>query len=372
MDPAIDEAQTDTTGAPIQVDVLPAAELTGSLIEAWAARQSQSPTFRSPFFCPEYTLAVARFHSDCEVAVVRRGEEPVAFFPYHRLRDQTAVPISKGLADFQGIVAAEGISLSMPDLLRACGLVAWRYDHWISGQAQLIGGCAPWARTGSPRIDLADGYEAYAAERRAAGCQTLRQTQRKARKMEREVGPLRLVARTTQEDVFDTLIEWKLQQFRRIRCVNHLAETWKRPFLRELSQLQTPRLSGMMSALYAGDRLVAAHLGLLSDGVLHYWFPTYCPSHDRYSPGMVMLVELLSGCRELNIERIELGKGPERFKWSLQNGVADVCEGTVDLRPTRAHLQRAWYVFRERIRESAFRAPAQQLVRSLRAWREYR
>ena len=66
--------------------------------------------------------------------------------------------------------------------------------------------------------------------------------------------------------------------------------------------------------LYAGDRPVAAHLGLRSDRVLAYWFPAYDPDLGRYSTGVALCLRMAEAAAADGIGHIDLGKGAARYK----------------------------------------------------------
>jgi len=45
--------------------------------------------------------------------------------------------------------------------------------------------------------------------------------------------------------------------------------------LERVHRHSSDRMTGVLSALWAGDRLAAVHLGMRSPKVLHFWFPTF-------------------------------------------------------------------------------------------------
>ena len=48
----------------------------------------------------------------------------------------------------------------------------------------------------------------------------------------------------------------------------------------------------MFSVLYVADQPAALHLGMCCRGVWHSWFPTYDVAFAKYSPGLLLLLEL--------------------------------------------------------------------------------
>ena len=100
--------------------------------------------------------------------------------------------------------------------------------------------------------------------------------------------------------------------------------------LQDLSRTTEPGFKGILSALYFDDRLVAVHFGMMTGQVLHWWFPAYDPSLRKYSPGLILLLETARTAAQQGIERIDLGKGEERYKLSFMTGSQTVYEGSVD------------------------------------------
>ena len=65
---------------------------------------------------------------------------------------------------------------------------------------------------------------------------------------------------------------------------------------------------GVLSGLYIGEKLVAAHFGMRSRRVLHWWFPAYDPELGKYSPGAQLLLELSRAA--VYVPPIGAGTGP--------------------------------------------------------------
>jgi CelD/BcsL family acetyltransferase involved in cellulose biosynthesis len=87
----------------------------------------------------------------------------------------------------------------------------------------------------------------------------------------------------------------------------------------------------MCSTLHAGDRLVAAHMGMRSGNTLHYWFPAYDPEFAKYSPGIILLLRLARSVEGSGVRKIDLGKGEAHYKQRLMNGAVQLREGHVEV-----------------------------------------
>lgn len=349
----------------MNVNVVSATRLPADQVALWSRLQQADAEVDSPFFRPEYTRAVAAICDGVEVALLRQDSETIGFFPFQQVGGNVGVPVGGHLCDFHGAVVRAGASFRPAALMRGCGLTAWHFDNLLASQKPF----RPyhWAEWDASYMDLSGGFDAYQRQRREAGCKELKRAAQKSRKLAREIGPLRLEAHTPDRKVLATLIGWKLDQYRRIKAGNFLSPAWKIELLESLLNAHGEAFSGMLSALYAGDRLVAAHFGLRSYGVLHGWFPAYDPELSKYSPGQILWAELARVAPSLGIRRIDLGRGDERFKRQLGSGTIRLAEGSVDLRRVRGSVRRSWFHAQRWIRSSPLRVPAGYVARNARA-----
>src|SRR5204863_131607 len=86
---------------------------------------------------------------------------------------------------------------------------------------------------------------------------------------------------------------------------------WITSLLERLAECATPDFAGMVSGLYVGDRLAAAHLGLRSRTSWHYYVTSYDRELAAYSPGLIMLVSMARVAPELGLRTIE------SFEWQM-------------------------------------------------------
>lgn len=351
--------------------------LTPEMLAVWRDMQRSQPHLDSPYFRPEFTLAVATVRDDVEVAVLEDGGRPVGFWPYQR-RGRTARPVGGRLSDYQGVIARPETAWDAAELLRACDLSVWQFDHLVEQQAPLerfVDGA-----DGSPYLDLSHGFEAYRSQRVAAGGTPLKQVERKCRVIEREIGPLRLVPNANEPELLDTLFAWKSQQYVRSNATDVFSFPWTRALLDRLLTIgqrdgQRGSFGGMLSAVYAGDELLALHFGLRSDGVLHYWFPAYSTRLAEYTPGLALLLELARHSADLGLTKIDLGRGMVRYKTELMSAATPVRFGSADLRPMRRALRTGWRRTCDWVRHSPLRSAARWPGRALfrfQNWLEFR
>jgi CelD/BcsL family acetyltransferase involved in cellulose biosynthesis len=297
-------------------------------IAAWRQLRETNPELDSACFAPEFTEAVASVRDDVEVALLQRGEEILALFPFQRRADSRAVPVGGIISDYQGLICRPGFTCDPRQLLKACNLANWKFDRLLCSQQFFV----PYykQRTLSARIDVSSGYVAYVAQRRAAGTHQIKQCEYMARRMERELGPLRFVPHSSDPELLRQVLAWKSEQYRRTGWADLFATYWGRALVERIHQTQTAGFSGMLSLLFAGRRLVAGHFGMRSKTVWHYWFPAYDRRFARYSPGLTLLLQMAQFAEEFGLRCIDIGTGLTLYKRRLMNASVSVAEGSVE------------------------------------------
>lgn len=318
----------------MKISVIRAAELGPAELARWDALQQDNPSLASPYFSHEFTRAAASARPDVRVAVLEEGGRIVGFFPHQR-RWGAGDPVGGRLSDHHGVVAAASTPCDWPRLLKACGLAYWQFHHLAASQRPPV----PVVQAPSHGLDLSRGYEAWWRGKLASGS-NLGQLPRKARKLEREVGPLRFEADCRDPRVFEAVIRLKSEQCRRTGQLDFFAWDWTRALVEQVRAIDRPDFAGRVSALYAGDVLVAAHFGMRSRTVWHWWFPVYSQAHQGYSPGALLLLRVAETAAAQGHRLLDLGRGDERYKLSFADCGTPVLEGIVE-RPALLTAARA-------------------------------
>ncbi len=309
----------------MKIETIPAGCLSDDLLRQWTALQQSNPDLCSPFFCPEFTLAIAAARDDVLVGVLEEEEKVVGFFPFQRGKHAVGKPVGWQMSDYHGVVASRETVWDPAQLLRACGLVAWDFDHLIVSQ-QPFQGCIRATRKSSI-LNLSGGFEKYSEEKQRAGSRLFEQNGRKTRKVEREVGPIRFESHLLNHTTLDRLLGLWAQKW---ASAGRLDER-VRKVLHKVLETQTEGFAGLLSVLYAGDELVAANFGMRSRTVWYSWFPAHDERFAKYSPGVILLLKMAATAPSLGMEVLDLGKGDQLHKRRLMNDAISVGEGSVEI-----------------------------------------
>ncbi|MEX0716237.1 MAG: GNAT family N-acetyltransferase [Planctomycetaceae bacterium] len=353
----------------MHIHSIPAAESTGDIVAAWNGLLDANSALGSPYYRPEFTRAVAAVRDDVRIALFEERDEIVGVLPFQRGRFGAGQPVGGRLNDFHGAIVKPGASWTADEFLRGCRLGSWWFSHLPAEQCEH--GFSAHEVMESHYLDLSRGYESYKTARREAGTREIAKLDRKLRQIEREVGPLRFETHTDDRDVFHTLLEWKSEQYRATNLADVFAYPWTVELLERILAYREPDFRGVLSALYADEKLIAVHYGMQSAGVMHSWFPAYSRAYDKYSPGLMLMLKIAEAHEAMGISRIDLGGGREQYKLSLSSGFDMVAEGCVARHSIRPMLRSAWRRGRDWVRSSPLRRPAEALLAALRPMREW-
>lgn len=311
----------------MRISVVRPGELNQDDIIRWRVMQSSTPSLASPFLSPEFAILAGEFRPNSRVAVLSDGSGIVGFFPFERGRFGAGMPIGAGLTDCQGLIHAPGVQWDARELLRKCRLSMWQFDHLEADQQpfeQYRTDVRP-----SPVIDLSGGFQSYYEKLRTRVPQFCKDTERKARKLEREVGELRFVADSQDTSAFHALLGWKSLQYQRTGQIDILARPWVVGLIEALFKTRDSHFSGLFSVLYSADVPIAAHFGLRGGDILAHWFPAYDMEFSRYSAGLILHLRMAEFTPSAGVRVIDLGTGVQRYKEELKNGDLFVGFGVV-------------------------------------------
>lgn len=346
-----------------QVSLVTIDALTADDLAAWHRLRATNPALDSPYFHPGFAAAVHASGRAVHVVITHDSAGAVtSLLPCHR--DGSVIrPVGWPGADFQSPILAPGTPFEPLTVLTG-GVRRFEFDH-------LLG--APefdrWivSRRASPYLDVTGGLDGYVGRASKSGRDNMAQARRRTAKTEREHGPIRFEADVVDAKALARVIELKREQYAATGARDYFAEPDRRDLMTRLLNTRGGEFAGILSTLHAGDELVAAHFGIRSGPVLHWWFPVYDPRFAALAPGWMLLRELVSAAPELEVTRIDLGRGDDEYKRRAKTGEIVVCQGVVTRSSARRMLRRARTSMVGAVKASPLAPTLSKLVRTLRA-----
>lgn len=348
----------------LRVSVISAREIDSTHAARWARFQEADVTLASPFCRPEFAQAVAAVRDDAYVGILETDGEVGGYFPFQRSRLPAGIPIGGDRSNCQAVIADPNLDWEPQQIIRGCGLKVWDFHHLVASQPQW----APYyAKIGSaPYLNLSEGFDGYAARLERTGSKVIPRLREKRRRIEREVGQLRLEAQSGDPKVLRTLLEWKSQQLRETGNVDRFALRWNTALLERVHTCATPGFQGMLSALYAGDQIAAVAMCLRSYDVCYWWFPTYNRKLSKFSPGLLLLLKLAESSASLGLRVIDLGKGEALYKHRLATSTVELAQGSVVVPSVFGWMARLWKLSETTLGSSPIGPSARTMLRSIR------
>ena len=299
---------------------------------------------------------------------MQEGGEVVGFLPFERRSFDRARPAGFPLSDYQGVVCGPDWRPDLPRIVELLRLRSLDFTHLLAGQAPE--GEAGWTFGQSPILDLSRGFEAYAQERAARGSNLIRDTDRRQRKLEREVGELRYVWSDPAPEVLEQLISWKKAQYARTKVIDLFDHEWPRALLKGLMSHSDAEFGCFITVLYCRNEIAALEVELRYRDTLHNWFPAYDPELYKYSPGLIMSLELARACQSNGVNYLDLGMGSESYKERFVSFPVPLARGAiVRSRPIRM-AREGWKRTRDWLRASPMRPAVEPVIGVARRMRE--
>jgi CelD/BcsL family acetyltransferase involved in cellulose biosynthesis len=347
----------------MHVLVRPWRDRSPEVTAAWLELRRRNPALANPLFHPKFAEIVAMHCDNVELAQISKtGAGIDALLVYQRMKNNIGVAVGDFLSDLHGMICAPEFCCDLRELMRQCRLTALEFRE-VPVSDRSFARVADGTRPGL-RVDLSSGFDAYRRSTHA-----VKSEQIKFRRIKREIGRLRFTMHDNRDDVFDTLLRWKEEQYKRTGVNDKsdapfyqlFAVPWAAPILRDVYRTQGTGFAGVLSSLYAGDTLVAAHLGMRSDHVLHHWFPAYDSSLKTYSPGLLLLLKMLEHAPAAGVTMLDFGQGMPEYKARFANAQQTTAYGTVERWSLRYVRKAARRLARDAVVAAGLEKPVRRL-----------
>lgn len=357
----------------MKITVVKGGELAPADVERWRKLQEGNPDLASPYFCPEFTQAVAAVRKDVFVGILEDEGQVVGYFPHQRRRFGFGGPPGSGFCDLQGVIAAPGTSWDAVELLRGCKLVSWEFSDVLVSQPAFASFHA--TKEQNHYLDLSAGFDQYLAAIKATGSSQAGRIKTIKRKAEAAFARVEFIPHVNDRKLLAQLLEWKSRQYRENGLRDVFAFKWTVDLLHHILDLQSESFAGIFSVLKFDDQVAAMHMGMRSRTIWHWWFPRHDRALEKHTPGILLLIKMMESCAALGLRRIDLGSGDEEFKQRLRSGGTPVAGGRVEVPSVAVHLLRLREATESWVRRSPLlglaRGPG-RLLKRFEKWNQFR
>jgi CelD/BcsL family acetyltransferase involved in cellulose biosynthesis len=367
----IEPRQTSTIQAPqlstIRYECIAPDELTTSAKQQWSALCASSREWQSPLLSPQFAILIGEARSDVQCALAWQDDKLVAAMAVHVRPGGLARPVGAPFDDYSGPVIAAGTKLSPDDLVKGCGLHAYRAHAAAvptTTQTSQPNGASGYL------IQLKPGQTGaqYLEERRALHPKRMKNFRRLARKFETDLGDLQLRWGAPDPERLSELMSWKSLQFRDSGLIDLTKATNSKRVLDQIAanpSTESSELGGFVVELLSNDKLVAAHFGVRLGKYFHPWLAAYDPKYAIYAPGILLLYRIIEQLDDIGLDTYDLADGSDHYKKYFadpirQTRILELSSGT-----TRGNLQMAGSKMWSLIGAKKPHSPADRLKRRL-------
>ena len=283
--------------------------------------------------------------------------------------------LGEGVSDYCGALIAPAGSFSATELLAAVRALAARMGcraidldrnpaDFPSGPNPLIGENFRLLHYKAHSTALPDDIEEFLADRFTS---KERYNLRRAAKRLAAEGQLRFAVAgdaASRADLTERMIALKRERYRAIGAADNFADPAFAEFYRVAARRSD--LGVHISALYLDGTAIALHWGVSAGRIMYYLMPVFSPgAYERYSPGLVFLLEFVGQCRKDGLERLDFTIGDEEYKSKWRDRSMDLFRFREGLGPAGRFVV-ALETLVDILRASAFRAPLVRLRDALR------
>lgn len=330
----------------VRIETIHPRELSAEDCALWRAHQAADTDLHSPYLTPDWAKLIGERRDDARVCIIEDG---AGFLGAQRLSRFAAMGLGAPISDYQGVVGLPNLPIDARALCAALNVGRIDLTHVPASQPILMhtsaGSEGSWIAETHGGRDL---YEAALKQRRA---EFVRQTDKKARKLEREKGHVEFRARSPERADFETLVSWKNAQLKRTRQPEIWATPWIAAALDDCFEQRDGAFGGALFTLSAEQRLVAAAFCVRSAKVLHVWLIAHDAAFDAYSPGVQLARRLIGWAADNGYAEVDFGPGDYQYKRQLSTTQRTLRRGVVEAgswsgavrrveHAVRAHMER--------------------------------
>ena len=318
-------------------------EMSNEQWQIYAALRDARAVYDDPFFDPDFARLVGEVREDTRIGFASDRDGVFAIWPMHIRPGNWARPIGSPFSDWNGPILAEDVRLTTQEILAGFDVSGLTTQGF---RARHIGEPLPLDRVGGNLSVITSDAESFLADQQALWPKHFKKMRRIYRNIARDFDKMAVNWDDRTDASFERVLELKQAQYIRTGYHNVLKAPWARALLDRLRTFEGRRLRARLVTLSFDDSFVAGEFDLQSDTILHGWITAFDQQFKAYSPGHVLMQEMLPRMCEDGLNIYDAGPGLDKYKRNYANVQVPVETGVVpgaqaDLSPARI-AGRAW------------------------------
>ncbi|MCF6328372.1 MAG: GNAT family N-acetyltransferase [Henriciella sp.] len=286
------------------------------LWRAYTALRNARAIYDDPFFDPDFARLVGEVREDTRIGVATKGEDVVGVWPLHERPGGWSRPIGGPFSDWHGPIVEPGHNLTAQAFLNGLGLSGMTV-FGLQPQAEPMS--KGMTRVGANMTDISMGWDAYFEAQQQAWPKHFKKMRRLYRNVERDFSERQLNWDDRSDRSFHRLIGLKQDQFARTGFHDVLKPEWARRLFDRLRNYQGARLRVRLVTLCFDGQHAASELTLQSDTVMHGWLTGFEHDMGMYSPGNMLVQDILPYMPGEGILTYDSGPGMDYYKRHYAN-----------------------------------------------------
>lgn len=311
--------------------------------QIYAALRDARAIYDDPFFDPDFARLVGEVRSDTRIGFASDHQGVFAVWPLHIRPGNWARPIGSPFSDWNGPILTKDTELSPQEILAGFDISGMT----TQGYMPVDFNTAPeLERVGANLTELSGGWDAFFEDQQKRWPKHFKKMRRLNRNIERDFSEKHFAWDDRSDASFERLFELKQNQFARTGYHDVLKAPWTRALFERLRHFEGPRLRSRLTTMSFDGQFAAGEFNLQSDTVLHGWITAFDQSFGNYSPGNMLVQELLQSMCEDGLRLYDAGPGLDHYKRHYANLHAPIESGVLTgsvehLTPARV-AGRAW------------------------------
>ena len=292
----------------------------------YATLRNARSIYDDPFFDPDFARLVGEVRDDTRIGFASDKNGVFAIWALHIRPGNWARPIGAPFSDWNGPILAEDTELSVQEILAGFDITGMTTEGFKPAQFTV---CEGLQRVGANLTDLSAGWDTFFSDQQSSWPKHFKKMRRLYRNVERDFPDWQFNWDDQRSDRFERVLDLKQQQYVRTGLYNVLNAPWTRALFDRLRSFEGARFRSRLLTLDFDDQFAAGEFNLQSDSVMHGWITAFDQAFSKYSPGNLLVQELLQEMPENDLTLYDAGPGLDHYKRHYTNLQAPIDAGVI-------------------------------------------